>query len=480
MKNLKFGVLSLSLFFLGLSFCPKAEAATQVYRSVGPAKTAALATGGNNAMSVSANSSVAVFTSALANNIGVGDVLQYDSNNNGSIGTGDTLAFISGRVDSTHFVVKNASGSSPVGRASSTTWSIFRAYTGLGKAESGIENTGINVNLRNFDDWTAGGDATADDIGKDLVSSGIQWNIACYGDAEDDTAGVVLQDWVTDATHVLKIYTPYLSIEVGESQRHNGVWSDSAYRLVIPDGQSPDGSAIGINVAGGNSINVWIDGLQVSTESSDMNLNGIEIFDVAGETIISNNIIKAVPSLVSNSGIYFYNYHKIGTLKAWNNIISGFSDGGISMDATGDTAYVSNNTVYGNHGYDVCYNAINGGYIAKNDIAQNCSVGFRGVSALASGYNLSDLADASVRTGDLSKNRVVLKFADLANKDFHLSFLDSDAIGAGTSLSAGQALNFSTDIDNEIRGAAWDIGADQCKSNEVDLPPAAPTGLSVN
>ena len=41
----------------------------------------------------------------------------------------------------------------------------------MSNAEAGIENTGINSGLRNFDDWTSGGDATTDDVGKDLTAA---------------------------------------------------------------------------------------------------------------------------------------------------------------------------------------------------------------------------------------------------------------------------------------------------------------------
>lgn len=453
MKKLKNSLYFLSLFLLSLLFCAGAEAATQVYRSVGPGNTAALAVGTANALNISG--STAAFASALPLRVGVGDVLEYDSDNNGTV---DALAFVSARISATQLALAKANGSAlSASLTGDKDWSLHRAYTSLSEAENGTENAGINSNLRNFDTWVGG---------NDLVAGNLQWNIACYGDNEDDTAGVVLQDWTTDSSHMLKIYTPYLTSEVGASQRHNGAWTANAYRLVIPGTQSPEGSAIGVNVAGGTSINVWIDGLQISTESTDMNLNGIEIFDVTGDTKISNNLIRTDSSLISGSGIKFYNYGSNGTLKAWNNVISGFAEGGINLDASGNIAYAYNNTVYGQAGYDICYNAANGEIVSKNNIAQNCASDFSGSFGVGSSNNLSDLFSAP----GLGSRTESLTFADALNQDFHLASSDTAAKGAGAVLSTDTALSFTTDFENQSRGNAWDMGADQTIAADTAAP----------
>ena len=77
--------------------------ATPLYRSVGITATP-LASGAANALTISG--STATFGVALANNIGVGDAIQYDSDGNGSI---DALAFIHGRTSSQSYTVKNKS-----------------------------------------------------------------------------------------------------------------------------------------------------------------------------------------------------------------------------------------------------------------------------------------------------------------------------------------------------------------------------------
>ena len=60
-------------------------AATDIYRSVGPGKVIALATGTSPANNLTISGSTAAFTLEIPNNVGVGDVIQYDSDNNTTI-----------------------------------------------------------------------------------------------------------------------------------------------------------------------------------------------------------------------------------------------------------------------------------------------------------------------------------------------------------------------------------------------------------
>ena len=82
-------------------------AATALYRSVGITATA-LASGGGNALTIAG--STATFASGLPAYIGVGDVIQYDSDGNNSI---DALAFIHGRTNSQTYTVANKNGATP-------------------------------------------------------------------------------------------------------------------------------------------------------------------------------------------------------------------------------------------------------------------------------------------------------------------------------------------------------------------------------
>jgi len=196
-------------------------------------------------------SSIATFSSALPLNIGVGDALELDTDNSGTIDASDEILFIHERFSNTQYYVRKADGSAATDTSSATEeqWNIFRAYTALANAEAGTENTGIDADLVNFDTFSGGKDIST-------AGSSEQWNIALYADAAD-TAEVDIDGWTTDAEHYIKVYTPTRAPEVGQSQRHNGVWSDAAYTLAT--GDTANEMSIGIN-----DQFVRVEGLQIS------------------------------------------------------------------------------------------------------------------------------------------------------------------------------------------------------------------------
>lgn len=419
----------------------QAQAATEIFRSVGPSNTTALVTGTASANNLSITGSTAVFTSALPYNVGVGDVMQYDSDNNGTL---DAVAFIYGRTDSKHYTVKSATGAAPTATsANDVDWAIYRAYTSLSNAEAGTENTGVAASLRDFDSFTDG---------KDLVAADQQWTLACYADDTETTDGIQISGWATDDTHYLKIYTPYLSSEVGTSQRHSGVWSDTKYRIVSDNEM---GSWDALSVEG---VNVQLEGLQIyQNETLGSGLNSIGIVNVGGTTKISHNILRGGPD-VSNNGIYLSNSGATdaSTYKIWNNIIYNFTTAEIFLDDANGTAYVYNNTAYGTDAADKCYSQTSGSFVSKNNIAQHCANGFDGTFAAASDYNLSDLSTDA--PGSHSQSSKVLTF-DNSNY-LHLAASDA-AVNAGVTLAGDSNLSFSQDIDNDDRASSWDMGADE-------------------
>jgi len=290
-----------------------------IYRSVGPGNTSPLATGASYGF-LTISGTTAVFSSSLPDNIGVGDAIQYDSDGNGTI---DSIAFIHGRTSATQYTVASAAGITPTPVSGDTDWSIFRAYTSLADAESGRENTGIDSAVRNFDAWSKG---------RDLVINDEVWNIALYGDATDTTSdGISIWGWTTGPSNYLRIYTPTSTSEVGVSQRHNGVWSTSAYRL---QSTNPPNDVIAII-----EEYVRIDGLQIFLIESGRH-EGIQvaktISNTASEIHISNNIIKASLTGGGNNGIEISS-GKI--VKVWNNILYDWTTyGGIVTASYVDTA----------------------------------------------------------------------------------------------------------------------------------------------
>ena len=188
--------------------------ATRLYRSVGKTATPLASGGGTNGLTISG--STATFTGALPNTIGVGDAIQYDSDGNASI---DGLAFIHGRTNSQTYTVKNKSGAPPTPVAAYTGWTIYRAYIRLLNWQTQTENTNIDNLVENFD------------TSKDLVASNTIMSVACYADA-DDTNAVEVTLWITDANHYIDIFTPFLSSQVGVTQRHTGTWASGGYKLI--------------------------------------------------------------------------------------------------------------------------------------------------------------------------------------------------------------------------------------------------------
>jgi hypothetical protein len=310
--------------------------------------------------------STATFGTGLADTIGVGDVIQYDSDDNGSI---DALAFIHGRTSSTEYTVKDKNGSAPTAVTSDYDWAIYRAYTSLANWESQTENPNITEPVEN-------------DVNPspNLAAYNTIMNVACYGDGEDTTSAYI-NSWTTGPNNYIRIYTPVSPSEVGTSQRHNGTWDTSAYRI------SQDGgyfAPIGIR-----ERYVRIDGLQIE---SNMEVggesNGIHVSDdnadAAVEIHISNSIFRMTVASPSTAafGIGALNGFGDVTLdnslyvaKVWNNIIYGYTAAGgtkgTGMYAKGyGTVYAYNNTCVGGSGAAkgiAVYDSVD--FYAKNNIS---------------------------------------------------------------------------------------------------------------
>lgn len=420
----------------------RAQAATVIYRSVGPGKTAALATGAGNALAISGTS--ADFASALPDNVGVGDVIQYDADNDGTV---DALAVICGRNSANSYVVATTAGGAPAAVSGDLDWSIFRAYTSLANAGVGTENSGIYSTLGNFDTWSGGCNMVANDF---------VWQIACYADAADTTNAGFSQSWNGDATHYLRIYTPVDPSEVGGSQRHAGKWTTTAYRLEVNTG---DAISVTCNF-------LRIEGLQIRNLGvTAMFTMGIVVMPATGTTLdyrAAYNILWGLSSSAYDyhDGMQFNGSLTSGTIRVWNNIIYDYRGTGsfsFGLDILiGANAYIYNNTIQNcQRGFTT--QGMTATFI--NNIAQNCSDGYSYTSQSGSDYNLSDLAGDAPGTN--SKNSTTVTFVDKPGRDLHLAVSDTGAKDSGTDLSGDGNLPFDDDIDGEIRTGTWDMGADE-------------------
>ena len=412
---------------------------SDLYRSVGT-NAGSLASGVGNALTISG--STATFAGALPGNVGVGDVIQYDSDGNNSI---DALAFVHRRTSPLTYIVKSKNGDTPTPVIGDNNWAIYRAYTSLSSWESQLENGNILEPVEN-------------DVNPspDLVTSGTVMNVACYGDGVDTTP-VVVSGWTTAASNYVRIYTPASPTEVGTSQRHPGRWDTSRYRLEAPS----DVLAISDNY-------VRVEGLQVYVTANIANNEGIGFSRTpdsgASYYEVSGNIVRGTPgNQDARIGINPYNAGS-GVIKIWNNLVYDFSGNtnftaGILLDDANFTHYVYNNTVVdcGNGIY-----AANGTVVAKNNLVHGNADNYFPLVAFnaSSTNNLSGPAQADA-PGANPRNAAPVTFANAAGDDFHLASADTGARGRAADLTADPSLAFAVDVDREPRLAPWDIGADE-------------------
>jgi hypothetical protein len=431
--------------------------AVTIYRSVGPANTTALATGTSNPMTISA--STITFTNALPDNVGVGDAIQYDSNNGATI---DSIAFISSRISSTQYTVKSAAGLTPTSVNSNQSWSLYRAYTCLDDSAHAYPNVAIDENVAYFDTWP-----------NDLVTLNANWNIACYADAADNTPALV-RNWYTDEDHYLKIYTPYLTSEVGTSQRHHGILDAGGYILKITN----DNAFIARNVY------LRFEGIQISLSGTADSGGYCFYNNGAFDDLQVSHCIFSAKNVDYNADKSAFNLAYV-VLRAWDNIISDFTanvlvgyNPAIGYWIGDSEAYLYNNTIINcNVGIDtVAQYYFDRGTLAINNITQNCGRGYFAENitfTAGSDYNISDLTgDTTGGMHDLPSTTVT--FVNPANSNYHLSPSDIGAKNKGTDLSADSHLPFSDDIDMQTRVNPWDIGADEVQDMTA-TPTATPT-----
>jgi len=406
------------------------EVVTKIYRSVGPSSTSALDDDNSNADTITITSGTATFSATVANNIGVGDVILYDSSDDNSLTSADSIAFISARTDSTHYTLQTQTGAIPSDLSVNDTWEIYRAHTSLSNAEAGTVNSTLNTLGIAYN----GGN-------RDLVANNEQWNIACYGDAVDTTE-VEIDGWTTGAQNYIKVYTPVDLMEVGESQRH--------------DGKAGSGYILRANHAiYMTESNVWVDGLELDNNGGSSWIIDCRWASQAGTIKISNNIIHNGTSY----GFFLSNSDEFLVFNVWNNIIYNFQIGIRWASSVEGSVY--NNTIINN-----INEGISGGYHTfnfKNNISSGNGTDYDNVGNTTHSNNIS--SDATSPDGAGYQNKTIDFVSTISgSEDFHLASSDTSARDAGSDLSADTDLSFDDDIDGAPRNAsrdAWDIGADE-------------------
>ena len=262
--------------------------------------------------------------------------------------------------------------------------------------------------------------------------------------------------WTTGPNNYIEIRTPV-------SERHNGKWDDTKFRMTVDD------ESYGFSVA---ASHVRLDGLQIEVlnEASD-HARGIELSGSSEygpwDRRISNCIIKGKDSFTGGLTRYGISYSgsacSSSAVKLWNDVIYDFNTTGdvicrgIYAGRQNSRWYLYNNTIQ-NCKTGICSNNAEA-VIVMNTLVQDCNNGFEGNFDTSSDYNLSDLANDAPGTN--SKNETTVSFVNKSGDDFHLLKADAGAKDSGVDLSTNLNLYFAADIDGESREGNWDIGADE-------------------
>jgi hypothetical protein len=450
---------------------------TTLYRSVGNA-TGALASGGSNALTISG--STATFGSDLGTDIGVGDAIQYDSDDPDSLI--DAIAFIHGRTDAKTYTVKAKDGTTPTAATGDNDWAIYRAYDSLSNWESLDENDLLHANMEEFNDNS---DLTA------ATGNNTIMMVACYIDTGPMDDSLTIDGWTTGPDNYIKIYTPTATSEVGTSQRHTGK-AGTGFVLQPDDNTVGTWDILRINEEYVRIEGIEFDGSNVSnktrmyglrtgfteTNPSDFRIDKVIVHDlnnsstagswVAGISMtngrLTNAIVYNISDISSGSswpkGIHMNNSD--ASIEIYNTVVynvstinSGIITRGIHLQngtATVKNTYVGN-TNGGSSNPDF---GIDGGVTKTLDYIMSSDTSASGCDTTCyPSYTATDDA-----TPDTDSDWIVFTNLSSGSEDFHLLYSSQNgALNNGSLPSVG----FSDDIDGDSRpqGSGWDIGADE-------------------
>jgi len=269
---------------------------------------------------------------------------------------------------------------------------------------------------------------------RDLVTLNEIAVAECY--SMSDTTAVAINGFTTDATHYIEIRTP-------TSERHNGKWDATKYRLEVTDATAIDCQ----------DDHVRIFGLQIKAIAPTSSRDNVSFhfMGTPSEIQFAYNIVDGGGSTLRN-GIWCTG----DVFKVWNNVIYGHKkswNANLYIGACSTSSYFYNNTLYDGD-YNVKTNTANA--ILKNNLsAAPARSGYNGTFNSASDYNASD--DATSTGGANDRVSQTFTFVDAVNRDLHLAATDTGARDFGADLSA----TFTDDIEGQLRTAPWDIGADE-------------------
>jgi len=259
-----------------------------------------------------------------------------------------------------------------------------------------------------------------------------------------DTTAVTIDGWTTGVDNYIKIYT-------APEARHNGVWSDTEYRL--------DGVANYTYMLSILEPYTKIDGLQIKRSGGGGTRNIVYIN--ATNVDFSNGIVTKNTAAIS-SGINVYSAAS-GT-RVWNTLVYNVDEFGLQGSSL---VYFYNNTIINSGTYGLKGASYSGTNInCKNNLVKGSASGdfFHSGTGTLNCANSASGDGTSAAYGAGNKINQTFAFVDEGNNNYHLSSNDIAARDAGTDLSADTSLAFTTDIEGETRSGSWDIGADEYSS----------------
>lgn len=431
-----------------------------MYYSVG-ATTADFKVAGN----ITVSGSTATFSAVQTGNIGVGDKIDYDTDNK--------ICYITGKTSQTVWTVKSATGGVPTAASNVTLNSITRAFNTLADALHGATPGAADASHLNT---------------LDLVTATIQLNIACYDDsADDDSLCSVTTDWTVDSSYYIKIYTPIDTVnECNNSQRHDGTYDGSGYVIKSTSAATTCNITIAANYT-------KVFGIKVIRTSTNWSFCGAI---TAAAANAGNSCEIAYNAVFQDSGgdnghLLYWRSSATDGINAYihDNFVgsnSGTLKKGlhINLDYQNSEARQSefyNNTVYGSFVDGATVIDINNSAasaylpLIKNNYAYNSDATGPDYSFTGADYSNADSEFAYNASDDTtagtSNNNQRLQLSGVNFNDTTYATLDLH-IGQSSSL-CGQGIgpssdsNVSTnDIDQDLRsGSTTDIGADVLSTN---------------
>ncbi len=287
--------------------------------------------------------------------------------------------------------------------------------------------------------------AGEDDINPDLTAMAGILTIACYA-FQDTTPADTGTGYTTSEAY-------YLLITCAAGEGHQGVWSESKYRIEITS------AAHSLTAKEGFTRVI---GLQASATTATSDNRAAIVVDGANANScrLEANLVREMGSGSNRSGIAVSSGTP-GPAFVYNNIVYDFSDtegAGIQVQTATTPSRIYGNTVA--HCNIGIYTSYADAYVEMN-LLYACTTPISGTTAARGDYNATDASALSYGDSGTTNthDRVSQSFGFVSDggRDYHLTVSDDGARDHGTDYST----YYTLDVDGVARIGTWDIGADE-------------------